>query len=120
MFVSAMGSSTTAFDACSGPRFMRARTSAPPIATPSANRNRFPMDPISSTDERDQDDDGDGHSQEPQQYRAHARLRYCLTDESRSRPPKVAANAAMNAPTNSDTTSHSASAADALRASSAA
>ena len=41
------------------------------------------------------------------------------TDESRSRPPKVAARLATNAPTNNETTSHNASAAEALRASSA-
>jgi hypothetical protein len=41
------------------------------------------------------------------------------TDESRRRPPKVAARLAMKAPMNNETTSHNAVYADALRASSA-
>ena len=42
---------------------------------------------------------------------------FSRTDESRSRPPSVADKLATNAPTNSEMTSHSARAADALRAS---
>src|SRR5689334_20480119 len=87
---------------------------------------RSAPDALSVTEQRDQDDDGNGNAKYPQKNGTHELLLItwpglyvARAEESRSRPPNVAEKLAANAPINKETTSQSAVYADALRASSA-